>query len=165
MSVKKARTNINLVGVSTVSTGGGAASPLEIKRGGKKPNLRRIKTTMKNKAAAKAAAEKAKIAEKQKEKGDKPKSAPTFEDWLGNIGKGKFSGPHEALSAYQKEFGANIPGAGVGAGGKAGQAGSGTGQGGKAGKAGSGTGKHSAISEHAQNLKPKKEEEKAKKKG
>ena len=132
MSVKKTRTNINLVDVSTVSSGGGASSPLELRKGGKKPNLRRIKTTMKNKAAAKAAADKAKAAEKQKQ--NKPKSTPTFEEWIGNVGKGKFKGPHEALTAYQKEHGANIPGAGMGAGGKANQAGSGTGQGGAAGK-------------------------------
>ena len=159
MSVKKTRTNINLVGVSTVSSGGGAASPLEVRRSGKKPNLRRMKTTMKNKAAAKAAADKAKQAEK------KPSKTPTFEQWLDSIGKGKFKGPHEALTAYQKEHGAKIPGAGVGGGGKAQSAGSGTGGGGKAGKAGSQTGNPLSGSKMIQDMKPKKEDEKAKKKG
>ena len=58
----------------------------------------------------------------------KPKKVPTFQQFLDQVGKGKFKGGAEAHAAYQKEFGSQIPGAGMGAGGKAGVPGSSSGK-------------------------------------
>tara|TARA_R100001463_G_scaffold6730_1_gene21839 strand:- start:2129 stop:2899 length:771 start_codon:yes stop_codon:yes gene_type:complete len=101
-------------------------------------------------AAEKAAKEKEAAEKKKKEEsggGGGSKGAPTFDDWVQDK-KGEFKGPHDALEAYQKEFGKDIPGAGMGAGGKEGKAGSGSGEGGKEGKSGSGTGKNAGATEH-----------------
>ncbi|QDP53441.1 MAG: hypothetical protein GOVbin4296_51 [Prokaryotic dsDNA virus sp.] len=104
----------------------------------------------------------AKEREKEREK-DQKKAAPTFNEWIEVQSKGKFKGPHEALTAYQLEFGDIIPGAGLGGGGSEGKAGSGSGGGGLADQAGSGTGKFSKLSEHVQSMKPKNQANKEKK--
>lgn len=128
---------------------------------GARGHSKKIAAANKLKEAERLEQEKREKEQKEKEQGKKV--APTFEEWLNNVGKGKFKGPHEAVQAYQMEYGDIIPGAGFGGGGSEGKAGSGSGGGGEAGKAGSGTGKHSKVSEAVQEMKPKNQANKEKK--